>query len=157
MRACQIDFNGYDSHAFRSQVRGRTSGDTSIISKGFDSTMHSLSSPSMAWSLLLVAGLLEVVWSVSMKASDGFTKHMFTGITLVAAWLSFWLLGLAMKSLPVGSAYAVWTGIGAVGASVLGIVLFKEPATAARIVCIAAIVGGILGLKFLPTAGAGTP
>ena len=118
--------------------------------------MPSLSSPSMAWSLLLVAGLLEIVWSVSMKASDGFTKHMFTGITLAAAWLSFWLLGLAMKSLPVGTAYAVWTGIGAVGASVLGIVFFKEPATAARVVCIAAIVGGILGLKFLPTAGAGT-
>ena len=119
--------------------------------------MPSLSSPSMAWSLLLIAGLLEIVWSVRMKASDGFTKHIFTAITLAAAWLSFWLLGLAMKSLPVGTAYAVWTGIGAVGASVLGIVLFKEPATAARVVCIAAIVGGILGLKFLPTAAAGTP
>ncbi|ROZ61731.1 multidrug efflux SMR transporter [Ramlibacter sp. WS9] len=108
----------------------------------------------MAWSLLVVAGLLEIIWSISMKASDGFTKVMFTGITLVAAGLSFWLLGLAMKSLPVGTAYAVWTGIGAVGASVLGIVFFKEPATAARIVCILAIVGGILGLKFLPSAGA---
>lgn len=115
--------------------------------------MPALSSSSMAWSLLLVAGLLEIVWSISMKASDGFTKHLFTGITLVAAWLSFWLLGLAMKSLPVGTAYAVWTGIGAVGASVLGILLFKEPATAGRILCIAAIVGGILGLKFLPNGG----
>ena len=119
--------------------------------------MPSLSSPSIAWSLLLVAGLLEIVWSVSMKASEGFTKHTFTSITLVAAWLSFALLGLAMKSLPVGTSYAVWTGIGAVGASVLGIVLFKEPVTAARVVCIAAVVGGILGLKFLPSAGAGTP
>jgi len=138
-------------------MRGLTSGETSFFSKGSDPTMHLLSSPSMAWWLLLVAGLLEIVWSVSMKASEGFTKQVFTGITLVAAWLSFWLLGLAMKSLPVGTAYAVWTGIGAVGASVLGIVLFKEPATAARIVCLVAIVGGILGLKFLPTAGAGTP
>ncbi len=138
-------------------MRGRACGHTFIFLKGSDFTMHLLSSPSMAWWILLVAGLLEIVWSVSMKASDGFTKHVFTGITLVAAWLSFWLLGLAMKSLPVGSAYAIWTGIGAVGASVLGIVLFKEPATAARIVCLVAIVGGILGLKFLPSAGAGTP
>ena len=84
-----------------------------------------------------------------MKASDGFTRHLYTGITLVAAWLSFGLLGLAMKSLPLGTAYAVWTGIGAVGAAVLGMVLFKEPATAARILCILAIVGGILGLKLL--------
>ena len=79
------------------------------------------------------------------------------GVTLTAAWLSFWLLGLAMKSLPVGTAYAVWTGIGAVGAAVFGMVLFKEPFTVARVVCIAAIVVGILGLKFLPAAGAGTP
>jgi len=108
-----------------------------------------MTTPSTAWTLLLVAGLLEIVWSTSMKASDGFTRHVYTGITLVAAWLSFWLLGLAMKSLPLGTAYAVWTGIGAVGAAVLGMVLFKEPATAVRILCILAIVGGILGLKML--------
>lgn len=116
----------------------------------FDMNMPSLSSASLAWSLLAVAGVLEIVWSVSMKASDGFTKHVYTGVTLVAAWLSFWLLGLAMKSLPVGTAYAVWTGIGAVGAAVFGMILFKEPVTAARVLCIVAIVGGILGLKFLP-------
>jgi quaternary ammonium compound-resistance protein SugE len=108
-----------------------------------------MTTPSTAWVLLLVAGLLEIVWSTSMKASDGFTRHLYTGITLVAAWLSFGLLGLAMKSLPLGTAYAVWMGIGAVGAAVLGMVLFKEPATAARILCILAIVGGILGLKLL--------
>ena len=108
-----------------------------------------MTTPSTAWTLLLFAGLLEIVWSTSMKASDGFTRHVYTGITLVAAWLSFWLLGLAMKSLPLGTAYAVWTGIGSVGAAVLGMVLFKEPATAARILCILAIVGGILGLKLL--------
>ena len=116
--------------------------------------MTSISAASTAWSVLLVAGLLEIVWSSSMKASEGFTKHLYTGVTLVAAWLSFWLLGLAMKSLPLGTAYAVWTGIGAVGAAVLGMVFFKEPATAARILCIAAIVGGIVGLKLLHTASA---
>ena len=106
-------------------------------------------SSNMAWALLLITGLLEIVWSVSMKASHGFTKHHFTAITLVAAWLSFWLLGLAMRQLPVGTAYAVWTGIGAVGAAVLGIVIFGESLTVARIGCIALIVCGILGLKFL--------
>jgi quaternary ammonium compound-resistance protein SugE len=105
--------------------------------------------PNLAWVLLLVAGLLEIVWSVSMKASHGFTKHYFTAITLVAAWLSFWLLGLALRQLPVGTAYAVWTGIGAVGATVLGIVIFDESLTVARIGCIALIVCGILGLKLL--------
>ena len=111
--------------------------------------MASLPTAATAWSLLLIAGVLEIVWSTSMKASEGFTKHLYTGITFIAAWLSFWLLGLAMKTLPLGTAYAVWTGIGAVGAAILGMVLFKEPATAARILCIAAIVGGIVGLKVL--------
>ena len=111
--------------------------------------MASLSSAAAAWSLLLIAGVLEIIWSSSMKASDGFTKPLFTGITLVAASISFWLLGLAMKSLPLGTAYAVWTGIGAVGAAIIGIVFFNEPATATRILCIAAIVAGIAGLKFL--------
>jgi quaternary ammonium compound-resistance protein SugE len=114
--------------------------------------MAPLSTASAAWAILLVAGLLEIVWATSMKASEGFTRHLYTGITLVAAWLSFWLLGVAMKSLPLGTAYAVWTGIGAVGAAVLGMVYFKEPATVARILCIAAIVGGILGLKLLHPA-----
>lgn len=102
-----------------------------------------------AWLILLVAGLLEVVWALSMKASAGFTKLPYTVLTLATAWLSFWLLGLAMRSLPVGTAYAVWTGIGAIGAAVLGIVLFKEPATLARVACIGLIAAGILGLKFL--------
>jgi len=99
--------------------------------------------------LLLLAGLLEIVWSVSMKASNGFTKHHFTALTLVAAGLSFWLLGLALRQLPVGTAYAVWTGVGAVGAAVLGIVFFGESLSIARILCIALIVAGILGLRFL--------
>src|SRR5215813_8221659 len=103
--------------------------------------------PNLAWVLLVVAGLLEIVWSVSMKASDGFTKHYFTAITLVAAWLSFWLLGLALRQLPVGTAYAVWTGIGAVGATVFGIAFFGESLSLARIGCIGLIVSGIVGLK----------
>jgi quaternary ammonium compound-resistance protein SugE len=111
--------------------------------------MSATLTPNLAWLLLLVAGLLEIIWSVSMKASHGFTKHHFTAITLVAAWVSFWLLGLAMRQLPVGTAYAVWTGIGAVGAAVLGILIFGESVTVARIGCIALIVCGILGLKLL--------
>jgi len=105
--------------------------------------------PNLAWALLLVAGLLEIVWSVSMKASKGFTNLPFTTITLVAAALSFWLLGLALRQLPVGTAYAVWTGIGAVGATVLGIAIFGESLTVSRIGCIALIVCGIIGLKLL--------
>ena len=105
--------------------------------------------PNLAWVLLLLAGLLEIVWSVSMKASHGFTKHDFTAITLVAAVLSFWLLGLALRQLPVGTAYAVWTGLGAVGAAVFGIALFGESLSIARIGCIALIVLGIVGLKVL--------
>src|SRR6185436_1340865 len=110
--------------------------------------MSATLTPNLAWLLLVVAGLLEIVWSLSMKASQGFTKQHFTAITLVAACLSFWLLGLALRQLPVGTAYAVWTGIGAVGAAILGIVLFGESLTIARIGCIALIVFGILGLKF---------
>lgn len=116
--------------------------------------MSAALSPNMAWILLVVAGLLEIVWAVSMKASQGFTKHHFTAITLVAALLSFWLLGLALRQLPVGTAYAVWTGIGAVGAAVLGIVLLGESLSVVRIGCIALIVVGILGLKFLGGEGA---
>ena len=100
-----------------------------------------------AWLVLLAAGLLEIVWSVSMKASEGFTKPLLTAITIAAAWFSFWLLGLSLKVLPVGTAYAIWTGIGAIGAALLGIVVFKEPATVARLGCIVLIVAGILGLK----------
>lgn len=116
--------------------------------------MSAALSPNMAWILLVVAGLLEIVWAVSMKASQGFTKHHFTAITLAAALLSFWLLGLALRQLPVGTAYAVWTGIGAVGAAVLGIVLLGESLSVVRIGCIALIIVGILGLKFLGGEGA---
>jgi quaternary ammonium compound-resistance protein SugE len=100
-----------------------------------------------AWLVLLAAGMLEIVWSVSIKASVGFAKTLLPAITIATACFSFWLLGLSLKVLPVGTAYAVWTGIGAIGAAVLGILLFKEPATVARLGCIVLIVAGILGLK----------
>jgi quaternary ammonium compound-resistance protein SugE len=103
----------------------------------------------MAWVILFVAGLCEIGWAVGLKYTDGFTRlwpTVFTGISLVA---SMSLLGVAVRTLPLGSAYAVWTGIGAVGAVILGIVLFKEPATVARLLCVGLIVAGILGLKLL--------
>ena len=113
--------------------------------------MNAFSSSSTAWLILLVAGLLEIVWSVSMKASAGFTRLTWTIVTFAAAWCSFILLGIAMKSLPVGNAYSVWTGIGAVGATIFGLALFQEPVTLVRIGCIALIVAGIVGLRV--TAG----
>lgn len=100
-----------------------------------------------AWLILLVAGILEIVWATTMKASEGFTRFAFTAVTIATAWLSFYLLGLSLKALPVGTAYAVWTGIGAVGTAAVGMAIFNEPATAARLGFIALIVGGILGLK----------
>jgi quaternary ammonium compound-resistance protein SugE len=107
------------------------------------STTHS-----MAWLLLVIAGVLEVIWATSMKASAGFSKLPLTVLTIVVASASFALLGLAMKSLPVGTAYAVWVGIGAVGAAALGILLFNEPVTPLRIGCIGLIVAGVVGLRF---------
>jgi quaternary ammonium compound-resistance protein SugE len=112
-------------------------------------------SPTTAWIVLVVAGLMEIVWSIGMKYSQGFTRIGPSITTFVAAGISFWLLAAAVKVLPVGTAYAAWTGIGAVGAAVLGIILFKEPATIGRIVCILLIVGGTVGLKLLgPDANA---
>lgn len=108
-------------------------------------------SPSItqAWILLLVAGLLEVGWAVGMKSTDGFTRFWPTLIVLVVALASFALLGLAMKTLPVGTAYAVWVGIGAVGAAALGMWLHAEPVSAARVLCLVLIVSGVIGLKLV--------
>ena len=103
----------------------------------------------MAWSILFVAGLLEITWAIGLKYTEGFTKLVPSVITLVAMAGSVILLGLALKTLPVGTAYAVWTGIGAVGTAVLGIILFGEPATAFRLASIGLIVAGIAGLKFV--------
>ena len=113
--------------------------------------MHSWMSPSIAqaWVLLVAAGVLEVGWAVGMKSTDGFARWLPSAIVLAVALVSFALLGLAMKTLPVGTAYAVWVGIGAAGTAVLGMLLFDEPASAARLACIALIVAGVLGLKLL--------
>jgi quaternary ammonium compound-resistance protein SugE len=101
----------------------------------------------MAWMLLVVAGLLEVGWAVGLKYTEGFTRPLPTVLTLVSMVASIGLLGLATKTLPIGTAYGVWVGIGAVGAAILGIVLFREPATPSRLVFLALMIVSIVGLK----------
>ena len=105
----------------------------------------------MAWVVLFVAGLFEIGWAVGLKYTDGFTRPWPVAATVVALIISMALLGVAVRTLPLGSAYAVWTGIGTVGTAILGILLFKEPATALRLVCIGLIVAGILGLRLSST------
>jgi quaternary ammonium compound-resistance protein SugE len=105
-----------------------------------------------AWILLALAGVLEIGWAVGMKATDGFTRTMPSVIVVSTALLSFWLLALAMKVLPVGTAYAVWVGIGAAGAAVFGMLLYQEPASVGRIVCLLLIVAGVVGLKAFSAA-----
>jgi quaternary ammonium compound-resistance protein SugE len=101
----------------------------------------------LAWVILFVAGLFEIGWAIGLKYTEGFTRLVPSVLTLAAMILSIVLLGMALKALPVGTAYAVWTGIGAVGTAALGIYLFGEPATAARLASIGLIVAGIVGLK----------
>lgn len=101
----------------------------------------------MAWVMLGVAGIFEVVWATFMKLSEGFTKLGWTLLTFAGMAVSFALLARATKTLPFGTAYAVWTGIGALGSVIVGIVLFKEPVTAARIFFAALLLAGIVGLK----------
>lgn len=106
----------------------------------------------MPWVILVLAGLFEVAWAIGLKYTDGFTRFWPTLGTVAAMIISVALLGLAMKSLPVGTSYAVWVGVGAVGTAALGIVLLGEPATAGRLVSLALIVAGIVGLR-LATPG----
>lgn len=101
----------------------------------------------MAWLILLVAGLFEIGWAIGLKYTDGFTRLWPTVITGAGLLLSMILLAVAVRTLPIGTAYAVWTGIGAVGTAILGIILFDEPRNFGRLACIALIVAGILGLK----------
>lgn len=101
----------------------------------------------MAWVLLLLAGCLEVGWALGLKASEGFTRPWVTAATVLSMVASVALLGLALRSLPVGTGYAVWTGIGTVGTAILGMVVFGEPANTVRVCCIGLIVAGIAGLK----------
>lgn len=103
----------------------------------------------MSWLLLLLAGLFEVAWAIGLKYTDGFSRPFPTLLTLIAMAVSVLLLAIAVKQLPLSTAYAVWTGIGAVGTVLMGIWLFNEPATLARVLCLLLIIIGILGLKFI--------
>ena len=106
----------------------------------------------MAWVYLVLAGVLEVVWAVGLKYSEGFTRPLPSVITAVATVASGWLLAVSLKHIPLGTGYAVWVGIGAVGTTFVGMWLFKEPATVARLVCVGLIVAGIIGLKLTSTS-----
>jgi len=101
----------------------------------------------MSWAILVIAGLFEVGWAIGLKYTDGFTRLWPTVGTVLAMIISLWLLGIAMKSLPVGTAYSVWVGVGAVGTVTLGIVLLGEPMNLARLLSVTLIVAGIVGLK----------
>ena len=101
----------------------------------------------MAWIVLILAGLFEVGWAIGLKYTEGFTRLWPTVWTVATMAISLWLLGIAMKDLPVGTAYSVWVGVGAVGTVTLGIVLLGEPANAGRLISVALIIGGIVGLK----------
>ncbi len=103
----------------------------------------------MAWIYLAIAGLFEVGWAIGLKYTQGFTRLVPTVLTVASMVVSLGLLGLALKTLPVGTAYAIWTGIGTIGTAMLGIVLLGEPATALRLACIGLIVAGIVGLKLV--------
>ena len=103
----------------------------------------------MAWAYLTVAGLFEIGWAIGLKYSDGFSKPLPSLFTAVAMVISLWLLSLAMKTIPVGTAYAVWTGIGAVGVAILGMVLLGESRDVIRIFCLLLIIAGIVGLKLV--------
>lgn len=105
----------------------------------------------MAWIYLVASGLLDVVWALSMKKADGFRHPEWTAVSLLLLVAFVYLLTRALAVLPVGTAYAVWTGIGAAGTAILGIVLFNEPATAIRLTCIVVIVGGTIGLQMAST------
>jgi quaternary ammonium compound-resistance protein SugE len=103
----------------------------------------------MEWIYLVVAGLFEVGWAIGLKYSEGFSRPGPSVATIIGMIISFGLLSLALRTLPVGTAYAIWTGIGAVGTAALGMLLFREPADAARLVCIGLIVAGVVGLRLV--------
>ena len=108
----------------------------------------------MPWLHLIIAGLLEVAWAIGLKQTDGWTRLWPSVITALLMVASFFFLSLALRSLPLGTAYAIWTGIGAVGTALIGIFVFGEPRTAARLVCIVLIVAGIVGLKLTSSSQA---
>lgn len=101
----------------------------------------------MAWFLVVISGLLEVGWAIGLKASNGLSRPLPAVLTVLGMLASFALLSIAVRQLPIGTAYAVWVGIGAVGTALVGIAVFREPASAARIFCLVLVVAGIIGLK----------
>ncbi|MGB2337213.1 MAG: DMT family transporter [Alcanivorax sp.] len=101
----------------------------------------------MAWALVILAGIIETGWALGLKSSHGFTRPLPSLLTLVGMIASFWLLAKAMQTLPVGTAYAVWTGIGTIGTVLLGIVLFQDAVNTPRLLCLGLILAGIVGLK----------
>lgn len=101
----------------------------------------------MAWFLVVISGLLEVGWAIGLKYSQGFSRPLPSVLTVLGMLASFALLTIAVRQLPIGTAYAMWVGIGAVGTALLGIVIFREPASAARLLCLVLVVAGIIGLK----------
>jgi quaternary ammonium compound-resistance protein SugE len=105
----------------------------------------------MAWTLLIVAGFLEIVWAVSLRYTEGLTNIYWGTVTIVSGLASFYCLAQAIKTIPIGTGYAVWTGIGAVGTAILGIALFAESANLPRLACMGLIVAGIIGLKLTST------
>lgn len=106
----------------------------------------------MTWLILVLAGLFEMGWAIGLKYTDGFSRLAPTVWTVLAMIISLWLLGISMKTLPVGTAYSVWVGVGAVGTVILGIILFGEPANTGRLISVALIVAGIIGLKLTSAA-----
>ena len=103
----------------------------------------------MAWVYLLIAGFFEISWAVGLKMSEGFTRPIISTFTAIGMIASYYFLAIALKNIPLGTAYAIWTGIGIVGTAIFGIIIFKEPVTAIRFICIAMILCGIIGLKTL--------
>ncbi len=106
----------------------------------------------MAWFYLVMAGIFECGWAIGLKYSDGFTKPLASVLTIAAMGVSIWLLAIAMKSIPVGTAYAIWTGIGAVGVAILGMIFFDESRELVRLISLTLIIAGMVGLKLASTA-----
>lgn len=103
----------------------------------------------MNWLILILAGIMEIGWALGLKYSANFTRPIPSALTVIAMAISIWLLSYTLKTIPLGTAYAIWTGIGAAGTVIMGIMLFDEPATFARLACVGLIIAGIIGLKFL--------
>jgi quaternary ammonium compound-resistance protein SugE len=103
----------------------------------------------MAWLYLLLAGIMEIAWAIGLKYTEGWTKPIPSALTVIGMIISFWFLSLALRTLPIGTAYGVWTGIGTAGTVILGMILFNEPVEALRLICIGLIITGVVGLRVL--------